>query len=130
MLNTLMLYFQQAFFVCILRLIVGIKHDFWKNYFSNHQSLTISKYVCFWLWKHWKTGKSWKTLIPVSMTEHVEQLYCTKFCQKLGDTQAETIHKIQQAFSKDAPRVTQIKGSFNRFIDGKMTEFRLTKSAI
>jgi hypothetical protein len=25
------------------------------------------------------------------MTERLEQLYCIKFCQKLGDTQVETI---------------------------------------
>jgi hypothetical protein len=33
------------------------------------------------------------------MIEHVEQWYCIKFCQKLGDSKAETIRKIQQAFS-------------------------------
>jgi hypothetical protein len=30
------------------------------------------------------------------------QRYCFKFCQKLGDTRAKTICKIQQAFSDDA----------------------------
>jgi len=28
------------------------------------------------------------------MTEQLEQRYCIKFCQKLGDTQVETIRKI------------------------------------
>ena len=32
------------------------------------------------------------------MTERIEQRYYIKFCQKLGDTQVETIRKIQQAF--------------------------------
>ena len=32
------------------------------------------------------------------MMERIEQRYCIKFCQKLGDTQVETIQKIQQAF--------------------------------
>jgi len=36
------------------------------------------------------------------MTERLEQWYCIKFCQKLGDTQVETIRKIQQAFGEDA----------------------------
>jgi hypothetical protein len=36
------------------------------------------------------------------MTERVEQRHCIKFCQKLGDSEAETIRKIQQAFGDDA----------------------------
>jgi hypothetical protein len=36
------------------------------------------------------------------MTEQHVQRYCIKFCQKLGDTQVETIRKIQQAFGGDA----------------------------
>ena len=32
-----------------------------------------------------------------------------KFCQKLGDTQVETIRKIQQAFGDDAMSITRIK---------------------
>jgi hypothetical protein len=52
------------------------------------------------------------------MTEHVEQWYCIKFCQKLGDSKAETIRKIQQAFSDDAMGATQIKEWFNHFKDG------------
>jgi ribosomal protein L16 Arg81 hydroxylase len=38
-----------------------------------------------------------------------------------GDTKAETIRKIQQAFSDDAMRVTQIQEWFNRFKDGRMS---------
>ena len=40
------------------------------------------------------------------MTERLEQWYCIKFCQKLGDTQVETIRKIQQAFGDDAMSIT------------------------
>jgi hypothetical protein len=36
------------------------------------------------------------------MTERLEQQYCVKFCQKIGDTQVKTFHKIQQAFGDDA----------------------------
>jgi hypothetical protein len=36
------------------------------------------------------------------MTQRLEQRYCIKFCQKLGDTQVETIRKIQQAFGDEA----------------------------
>ena len=36
------------------------------------------------------------------MTERIEQRYRIKFCQKLGDTQVETIRKIQQAFRNEA----------------------------
>jgi hypothetical protein len=53
------------------------------------------------------------------MTEHVEQQYCIKFCQKLGDSKVETIRKIQQAFSDDAMGATQIKEWFNRFKDDR-----------
>jgi hypothetical protein len=51
------------------------------------------------------------------MTECVEQRYCSKFCQKLGDSKVETIVKIQQAFGNDAMGATQIKEWFNRFKD-------------
>ncbi|PNF20111.1 hypothetical protein B7P43_G04786 [Cryptotermes secundus] len=51
----------------------------------------------------------------------LEQRYCIKFCQKLGDTQAETVSKIQQAFGDDAMGVTQIKDWFNRFKHGRMS---------
>jgi AraC-like DNA-binding protein len=53
------------------------------------------------------------------MTERMEQRYCIKFCQKLGDSKAETIQKIQQAFGVDAMGATQIKEWFNRFKDGR-----------
>jgi hypothetical protein len=48
----------------------------------------------------------------------VEQWYCIKFCQKLGDSKAETIRKIQQAFGDDEMGAMQIKEWFNRFKDG------------
>ena len=51
------------------------------------------------------------------MTERIEQRYCIKFCQKLGDTQVETIPKIQQAFGNEALSPTQIKQWFKRFKD-------------
>jgi histone-lysine N-methyltransferase SETMAR len=53
------------------------------------------------------------------MTERVEQRYCIKFCQKLCDTQSETIRKFQQAFGNGAMVVTQIKEWFNRFKNGR-----------
>ncbi|KAJ4450406.1 hypothetical protein ANN_01830 [Periplaneta americana] len=53
------------------------------------------------------------------MTERIEQRYCIKFCQKLGDSQSQTIRKIQQMFGEDAMGVTQIKEWFNRFKDGR-----------
>ncbi|GFX32561.1 protein GVQW3 [Trichonephila clavipes] len=49
------------------------------------------------------------------MTERIEQRYCIKFCQKLGDSQSQTIRKIQHVFGEDAMVVTQIKEWFNRF---------------
>jgi len=52
------------------------------------------------------------------MMERLEQRYCIKFCQKLGDAQAETIQKIQQAFRDDAMSITRIKEWYNRFKDG------------
>jgi transposase len=53
------------------------------------------------------------------MTERVEQRYGIKFYQKLGDSKAETIRKIQQAFGDDAMGGTQIKEWCNRFKDGR-----------
>ncbi|PNF29274.1 hypothetical protein B7P43_G08953 [Cryptotermes secundus] len=53
------------------------------------------------------------------MTEQHEQRYCIKFCQKLGDTQVETIRKIQQAFGDDAMSNSRIKEWYNRFKDGR-----------
>jgi len=52
------------------------------------------------------------------MTERLEQRYCIKFCQKLGDSQVETIRKIQRVFSDDAMVITRIKKWYNRFKDG------------
>jgi hypothetical protein len=43
------------------------------------------------------------------MTECLEQRYCINFHQKLGDTQAEAIRKIQQAFGDDAMGVIKLK---------------------
>jgi hypothetical protein len=42
------------------------------------------------------------------MIERVEQRYCIKFCQKLGDSKVETFRKIQQAFGDDAMGAAQI----------------------
>ncbi|PNF43029.1 hypothetical protein B7P43_G08778 [Cryptotermes secundus] len=53
------------------------------------------------------------------MTEQHEQRYCIKFCIKLGDTQVETIRKIQQAFGDDAMSNSRIKEWYNRFKDGR-----------
>ena len=54
------------------------------------------------------------------MTERLEQRYCIKFCQKLGDSQVETIQKIQRVFfGDDGMSITQIKEWYNRFKDGR-----------
>ncbi|XP_037567473.1 protein GVQW3-like [Dermacentor silvarum] len=53
------------------------------------------------------------------MTKRLVQRYCIKFCQKLGDSQVETIRKIQTAFGDDAMSSTQIKEWYNRFKDGR-----------
>ena len=52
------------------------------------------------------------------MTERIEQRYCIKICQKLGDTQVETIRKTQQAFGNEAFSPTQLKQWFKHFKDG------------
>jgi hypothetical protein len=49
------------------------------------------------------------------MTEYLKQHYCIKFCQKLVDSQLETIRKIKMVFGDDA--ITQIKEWHNRFKD-------------
>jgi transposase len=52
------------------------------------------------------------------MTDRVEQRYRIKFCEKLGDTQVQTIDKIQQAFGDNGMSISHIKEWFNRFKDG------------
>ena len=55
-------------------------------------------------------------LLASVMTESIKQRYCsTKFCQKLGDNQTETIQKIQQAFGDEALSQAQIKKWFDCF---------------
>jgi hypothetical protein len=49
------------------------------------------------------------------MTERVEQRYCIKFCQKLGDSKAETIRKIQQAF--DDVLMKGVRSLFSSFTE-------------
>ena len=55
------------------------------------------------------------------MTESIEQKYCIKFCQKLGNNQTETIQKTQQAFRDEALSQTKIKEWFNHFKNGLMS---------
>jgi len=56
-------------------------------------------------------------LFSAKMTEQLEQWFCIKFCQKLGDSQVETIRKIQRVFGDDAMGITQIKDWYNQFKD-------------
>ena len=58
-------------------------------------------------------------LFSVKRTERLEQQYCIKFCQKLGDSQVETFRKIQRVFGDDAMDFTKIKESYNQFKDGR-----------
>ena len=52
-----------------------------------------------------------------------------KFCQKLHDSQVETIRKIQQVFSNDAMGITQSKEWYNRFKDGRISVESDTRSS-
>ena len=47
--------------------------------------------------------------------ERLQQRYCIKLCKKLGDSQGETIRKIQIAFGDYAMGITYIKEWYNRF---------------
>jgi hypothetical protein len=49
---------------------------------------------------------TWWIVNYCKMMERLEQRYCIKFCQKLGDTHVETIQKIQWAFGDDAMSIT------------------------
>jgi hypothetical protein len=49
---------------------------------------------------------AWQIVNFCKMMERVEQLYCIKFFQELGDTQVENIQKIQQTFGDDAMSIT------------------------
>ena len=55
----------------------------------------------------------------VVLTKQIGQRYCIKFCQKFGDTQIETIRKIQQVFDDVAFSPTQTKEWFKRFKNGR-----------
>jgi hypothetical protein len=52
-------------------------------------------------------------LFSAKMTERLEQRYCNKFYQKLGNSQVETIWKIQWVFGYNAMGITQIKEWYN-----------------
>jgi hypothetical protein len=58
-------------------------------------------------------------LLSAKMTERLKQRYCIQFCQKLGDSQVETIQKIQWVFGDDAMGITQIKEWYNQFKNGR-----------
>ena len=60
-------------------------------------------------------------LLASLMTESIEQKYCIKFCQKLGNNQTETIQKIRQALGDEALSQTQLKKWFNCFKNGRMS---------
>jgi len=62
------------------------------------------------------------------MAERLEQRYCIKFCQKLGDGQVETIRKIQRVFGDDAMGIIQIKVWYSRFKDGRISMQSDTRS--
>ena len=51
-------------------------------------------------------------LLASVITESIEQRYCIKFCQKLGNNQPKPIQKIQQAFGDEALSHTRIKEWF------------------
>ena len=55
----------------------------------------------------WDCTRSARLIIFAKVTERLEQRYCIKFCQKLGDNQEETIRKIQRGFGDDALGNTQ-----------------------
>ena len=53
------------------------------------------------------------------VTELVEQRYCIKFCQRLGDRQVETVRNIQRGFGNNALGITQIEGWYSRLKSGR-----------
>lgn len=62
-------------------------------------------------------GVAW--LFSGKMTERLEQRFCIKCCQELGDSQVETVRKIQRVFGEDAMGITQIEECYNRFKYGR-----------
>ena len=58
-------------------------------------------------------------LLCAKITERIEQRYCIIFYQKLGDSQVETVRKIQRVFGNDAMSITQIEEWCNRFKEGR-----------
>jgi len=60
-------------------------------------------------------------LFSAKMTERLEQRCCIKFCQELGDSQVETIWKIQRVFGDDAMGIIQITEWYNLFKCGRMS---------
>jgi hypothetical protein len=67
-------------------------------------------------------------LFSAKMMEQLEQQYCNKFCQKLGDSQVLTIWKIQQVFGDNTMGILQIKEWYNRFKDDRTSMERGTHS--
>jgi len=53
------------------------------------------------------------------MAEKVEQRICIKFCQKLGDTCAETYAKLQKVYEDECMSRARVYEWFKRFQDGR-----------
>ena len=53
------------------------------------------------------------------MTNRNEQRWCIEFCQKVADTQSDTIKKVQEAFGDEAMGVAVIKFRFNCLKNGR-----------
>lgn len=52
------------------------------------------------------------------MTEKIENIICTKFCQKLGNINTETSTKLQKVFEEDYMSQTWLYKWFKCFWDG------------
>ena len=86
------------------------------NFFSRQQTASVACNQCV---SESVYAARVALLFSAKMTERLEQRYYIKFCQKLGDSQVETVRKIQWVFGDDAKGITQIKEWYNRFKDGR-----------
>lgn len=82
-----------------------------------YSSCSFSRFVSNF--KEWQGAMSFRCILNfVIKTKRLKHRYCIRFCAKLEENQAESIHKIHKVFGVDSTMNTQIKMFCSRFKDG------------
>ena len=97
---------------------------------SDNRETKIGRFFSVWLSKLLAGGNPlsvgvWQALVGFPfLAEHVHQRFCIKFCQILGDTQAQIDRKIRQAFGNNTMGRTQRYDRFKRLKHDRISSDR------